>query len=61
MLSKLGGYKIKFEGALDHRSVEEVEKEKNMDRPKKGKEHYKNTLKNRTLDMLLNYVFPENK
>ena len=61
VLSKLKGYKIKFEGALDHRSVEEVEKEKIMDSHKKGKEYYKNALKNKALDMLLNYVFPENK
>lgn len=61
ILSKLRGYKIKFEGALDHRSVEEVENEKKLDRPKKGREYYKNVVKNKALDMLLNYVFPENK
>ena len=52
-------YKIQFDGALDHRPVEEVEKEKSLEKPKKGAEYFKNKIKNKALDMLLNYIFPE--
>jgi hypothetical protein len=60
-ISKLKGYRIQFEGALDNRSVEEVEKEKAMDVPKKGIEHYKRKAKDKTIDILLNYIFREDK
>lgn len=54
-------YRIQFEGALDHRPVEEVEKEKSLEKPKKGTEYFKGKIKNKALDMLLNYIFPEDK
>lgn len=54
-------YKIQFEGALDHRSVVEVEHDKSLEIPKKGKEHFKQAIKNKTLDMILNYIFPEDR
>jgi hypothetical protein len=60
-ISKLKGYRVQFEGALDHRPVEEVEKEKALDIPKKGTEHYKRKAKDKTIDMLLNYIFSEDK
>ncbi|MFL6442038.1 MAG: hypothetical protein ACJ702_08780, partial [Nitrososphaeraceae archaeon] len=60
-ISKLKGYSVQFEGALDHRPVEEVEKEKALDIPKKGIEHYKRKAKDKTIDMLLNYIFSEDK
>jgi hypothetical protein len=60
-ISKLKGYRVQFEGALDHRPVEEVEKEKALDIPKKGIEHYKRKAKDKTIDMLLNYIFSEGK
>jgi hypothetical protein len=60
-ISKLKGYRVQFEGALDHRPVEEVEKEKALDIPKKGIEHYKRKAKDKTIDMLLNYIFREDK
>jgi hypothetical protein len=60
-ISKLKGYRIQFEGALDNRSVEEVEKEKAMDVPKKGIEHYKRKAKDKTIDILLDYIFREDK
>ena len=59
VVSKLKGYKVQFEGALDHRAVEEVDKEKALDIPKKGLEYYKRKAKDKTVDMLLNYIFPE--
>ena len=61
VITKLKGYKVRFEGALDHRPVLEVEQEKLIEVPKKGKEYLKQTLKNKALDMLLNYIFPEDK
>ena len=60
-ISKLKGYKVQFKGALDNRPVEEVEKEKALDIPKKGIEHYKRKAKDKTIDMLLNYIFREGK
>ena len=59
--SKLKEYGVQFEGALDHRPVEEVEKEKALDIPKKGIEHYKRKAKDKTIDILLNYIFSEGK
>ena len=60
-ISKLKGYRVQFEGALDHRPVEEVEKEKALYIPKKSIEHYKRKAKDKTIDMLLNYIFREGK
>jgi hypothetical protein len=59
--SKLKGYKVQFEGVLDNRPVNEVENEKALEAPKKGVEHYKRKAKNKAIDMLLNYIFPEEK
>lgn len=59
VLSKLKGYRIQFYGALDHRPVDEVEREKALDVPKKGVEYYKQQAKNKAVDMLLNIIFPD--
>lgn len=59
--SKLKGYRVQFEGALDHRPVKEVEEEKALDVPKKGAEYYKRKAKDKTIDMVLDYIFPEEK
>jgi hypothetical protein len=56
---RLKGYKVQFYGALDHRSVDEVEREKAVDVPKKTMENYKQQAKNRAADMLLNIIFPD--
>ena len=58
---KFKKYQMKFEGALDYRSVNEVEQEKSLYHVKKNNEYYKNTIKNKAVDMLLNYIFPEKK
>ncbi len=58
-LSKMKGYRVQFYGALDHRPVDEVEKEKALDAPKKGAEFYKQQAKNKAVDMLLNLIFPD--
>ena len=54
-------YKIQFEGSLDHRSLEIIEKEKKLETPKKGQRYFKDKIKNKALDILLNYIFPEDK
>jgi len=55
----LKGYRTQFYGALDHRSVDEVEREKALDAPKKTLENYKYQAKNKAVDVLLNIVFPD--
>jgi hypothetical protein len=58
-LSKMKGHRVQFYGALDHRPVVEVEQEKALDQPKKGVEYYKQKAKNKTVDVLLNIIFPD--
>lgn len=55
----LKGCRTQFYGALDHRSVDEVEREKALDAPKKTIENYKYQAKNKAVDILLNIVFPD--
>ena len=61
IVSKLKGYRVQFEGALDHRPVDEVEKEKALDMPKKSVGYYKRKAKDKAVDILLNSIFPEEK
>lgn len=61
VLSRLKGYRVQFEGALDHRSVKEVEEEKALDAPRKGLEYYKRKAKDKAIDIVLNRMFPEGK
>jgi hypothetical protein len=59
VVAKLKGYKVQFYGALDHRPVDEVEREKALDVPKKSVENYKQQAKNKAVDILLDIVFPD--
>ena len=59
--SKLKEYKVFFEGALDDRPYEVVQKDKLVEEPKKGSIYYKNKITNKAIDVLLNYIFPKNK
>lgn len=59
VVSKLKGYRVQFDGALDHRPVHEVEKERGFETPRKSTEYFKKKAKSKALDMLLNYIFPE--
>ena len=54
-------YKTQFEGSLDYRPLEMIEKEKELEIPKKGREYFKEKVKNKAFDILLNYIFPEDK
>jgi hypothetical protein len=56
--AKLNGHKVQFYGALDHRPVDEVEREKALDVPKKSIENYKQQAKNKAVEMLLDIIFP---
>ena len=51
--------KIQFYGALDHRTVDEISFEKIKDKPHFKMADLKNRAKNRALNSLLNYVFPD--
>jgi hypothetical protein len=59
--SKLKQYKVVFEGALDDRPYDIVQKEKAVEEPKKGYVYYKHKMTNKAIDALLNYIFPKNK
>lgn len=59
--TKFNGYQMHFEGALDHRPMEEIDEEKQREMPKKGMEFYKEKAKNKALDLLLNHILPDKK
>jgi hypothetical protein len=59
VVGRLKGHRVQFYGALDHRPVDEVEREKALDVPKKGIENYKQQAKNKAVEMLLDIVFPD--
>ena len=61
ILSKMKNYQMRFEGSPDHRPVDNVLREKALNTPTKGIGHYKDKLKNRAVDMIINYIFPEDK
>ena len=56
-VSKLNKFKVHFEGALDHRSYDVIQKDKLTEEPKKGSNYYKHKLTNKAIDTLLNYIF----
>jgi len=57
MVSKLKKFKVYFEGALDHRPYDVIQKDKLTEEPKKGSNYYKHKLTNKAIDTLLNYIF----
>jgi hypothetical protein len=59
VVSRLKGYRVQFEGALDHRPVREVEQERAFEAPRKNSEYYKKKAKDKAINMLLNHIFPE--
>lgn len=50
-------FKVLFEGALDHRPYNLIQKDKLDEEPKKGSSYYKHKLTNKAIDSLLNYIF----
>jgi hypothetical protein len=61
IFSKMKNYQIRFEGAPDHRPVDSVAREKALNTPTKGIGYYKDRLKNKAVDMVINYIFPDDK
>ena len=57
VVSKLKKFKVHFEGALDHRSYDLIQRDKLTEEPKKGSNYYKHKLSNKAIDTLLNYIF----
>ena len=55
------GYKIQFEGAFDKRPIEDIEEDAKREKLSKKFTNIKEKGKNKMVDMLLNYIFPENK
>lgn len=59
VISSMKNVRVQFYGALDHRPVHEVDAEKALDAPKKGREYYKRKIMNKAADTLLNIIFPD--
>jgi hypothetical protein len=55
------GYKIQFEGAFDKRPNEVIEEDAKKEKLNKRFTNVKEKGKNKMVDILLNYIFPENK
>lgn len=53
--------RVVFEGSLDHRPYEFIQRDKMTEEPKKGSDYYKQKVKNRAIDSLLNYIFSNKK
>ncbi len=54
---KLKGYVVQFDGAIDNRSVVEIDTENSLDAPKKGIQFYKKQAKEKAANLLLNILF----
>ena len=55
------GYKIQFEGALDKRPAVKIEEDTKREKLNKKVTNVKEKAKNKMVDMLLNYIFPDSK
>jgi hypothetical protein len=55
------GYRVQFEGAFDKRPNESIEEDAKKEKLSKRITNIKEKGKNKMVDMLLNYIFPENK
>ncbi len=55
------GYRIQFEGSFDKRPNESIEEDAKKEKLSKRITNIKEKGKNKMVDMLLNYIFPENK
>lgn len=61
VISGYKGYRIQFEGAFDKRPNESIEEDARKEKLNKKFTNIKEKGKNKMVDMLLNYIFPENK
>ena len=55
------GYKVQFEGAFDKRPIVDIEEDAKREKLSKKFTNIKEKGKNKMVDMLLNYIFPESK
>ena len=55
------GYKIQFEGAFDKRPEAKIQEDRKREKVGKRFTNVKEKGKNKLVDLLLNYIFPENK
>jgi hypothetical protein len=53
--------RVVFEGSLDHRPYDLIQRDKMTEEPKKGSDYYKQKVKNKAIDSLLNYIFSNKK
>jgi hypothetical protein len=61
VIASYKGYRIQFEGAFDKRPNESIEEDAKKEKLNKKFTNIKEKGKNKMVDMLLNYIFPENK
>ncbi|HEY7226804.1 MAG TPA: hypothetical protein VH481_01610 [Nitrososphaeraceae archaeon] len=54
-------YKIQFEGALDKRPEAKIKEDRKREKVNKRYTNVKEKGKNKVVDLLLNYIFPESK
>lgn len=59
--SKMKDYQMRFEGTPDHRPANDVATEKAQNMPRKRIESYKRKLKDKAVDMVINYIFPDDR
>lgn len=55
------GYTIQFEGAFDKRPEAKIQEDRKREKVSKGITNVKEKGKNKVVDLLLNYIFPESK
>jgi hypothetical protein len=55
------GYMILFEGAFDKRPEAKIQDDRKKEKVSKGITNVKEKGKNKVIDLLLNYIFPESK
>lgn len=58
---RYNGYKIQFEGALDKRPAVKIEQDAKKEKLNKRITNVKEKAKNKMVDLLLNYIFPDGK
>ena len=61
IISKMKDYHLRFEGAADHRPVDVVAREKALNGTTKGIGYYKDKLRNKAVDVVINQIFPDER
>jgi len=61
VIERYKGYKIQFEGAFDKRPSTNIEEDAKREKLNKSFTNIKEKGKNKVVDILLNYIFPDSK